>query len=322
LTAFLKVESLTKHFPIAGFLGRTIGYVRALDRVSFSIDRGETFGVVGESGCGKTTLARTILRLTEPTSGKVYFKGSDIVQLKRNEFRKFRPRMQIVFQNPFASLNPRMKVRDILGDSLRAHKMVSRRELKGRVGELLTTVELEPHHMNMYPHEFSGGQRQRIAIARALAMNPEFIILDEPTSSLDVSIQSKILIMLSTLRRDLSLTYMYITHDLHVVRIMSDRIAVMYLGKVAEVARSEELFNNPFHPYTRVLIAAIPVLTHERQKLALLDGEVPSAVSKPKGCSFHTRCPSKIGKICEEVDPELVPVREDHEVACHLLQSA
>jgi oligopeptide transport system ATP-binding protein len=315
----LKVEKLTKLFPIrGGIFQRTVGYVRAVENVSFSIDRGETLGLVGESGCGKTTTGRSILRLIEPTSGKVYFKGIDITALSKKDLAPLRREMQIIFQDPYGSLNPRMTVGDIIGEGLEIHKIASGKEKERRIMELLEVVGLPPAYMRRYPHEFSGGQRQRIGIARALAVNPKFIVCDEPVSALDVSIQSQIINLLKDLQKQFELTYLFIAHDLSVVKYMSDKIAVMYLAKIVEYTTTEELFNNPKHPYTLALMSAIPVPDPDvRKQRIVLQGDLPSPSNPPKGCRFNTRCP-KVMNICKEAEPELKDIGKEHLVACHL----
>lgn len=315
----LRVEKLTKLFPIrGGIFQRTIGYVRAVENVSFTIYRGETLGLVGESGCGKTTTGRSILRLIEPTSGKVYFNGIDITALSRKELAPLRREMQIIFQDPYGSLNPRMTIGDIIGEGLEIHKIASGREKERRIMELLEVVGLPPAYMRRYPHEFSGGQRQRIGIARALAVNPKFIVCDEPVSALDVSIQSQIINLLKDLQKQFELTYLFIAHDLSVVKHMSNKIAVMYLAKIVEYASTEELFANPKHPYTLALMSAIPIPDPDVKKQRIvLQGDLPSPSNPPKGCRFNTRCP-KVMDICREVEPELKDIGKEHLVACHL----
>lgn len=315
----LRVERLTKLFPIrGGIFQRPIGYVRAVENVSFTIYRGETLGLVGESGCGKTTTGRSILRLIEPTSGKVYFNGIDITALRRKELAPLRREMQIIFQDPYGSLNPRMTIGDIIGEGLEIHRIARGKEKERRVMELLEVVGLPPAYIKRYPHEFSGGQRQRIGIARALAVNPKFIVCDEPVSALDVSIQSQIINLLKDLQRQFGLTYLFIAHDLSVVKHMSDKIAVMYLAKIVEYASTEELFSNPKHPYTLALMSAIPIPDPDVKKQRIvLQGDLPSPSNPPKGCRFNTRCP-KVMDICREVEPELKDIGKEHLVACHL----
>ena len=315
----LRIEGLRKWFPITGgVFSRVIGWVKAVDGVSFSVKKGETLGVVGESGCGKTTTGRTILRLIEPTEGKAIFEGTDIFSLNKAELRKIRRNIQIIFQDPYASLNPRMTVGDIVGEALDIHKLVrSKKEREERISELLDVVGLLPQHMKRYPHEFSGGQRQRIGIARALAVQPKFIVADEPVSALDVSIQAQVINLLEDLQEKFGLTYLFIAHDLSVVRHISTRVAVMYLGKLVELAETEELFEHPAHPYTEALLSAVPIPDPEvKKQRIILEGDVPSPVNPPSGCRFHTRC--RYAKpICAEKEPELKDLGGGHYVACH-----
>ena len=316
----LEVSDLKKHFPIrGGVLSRTVGYVYAVDGVSFKIGKGETMGLVGESGCGKTTVGRCILRLIEPTSGEILFEGIDITEIDDKQMAKLRPKMQIVFQDPYASLNPRMTIKDIVGEPMLVNGIAKGLELRRRVLELLLMVGLTEDHMNRFPHEFSGGQRQRIGVARALSLNPEFIVLDEPTSSLDVSVQAQTLNMLQDLQKKLGLTYLFISHNLSVIKHMSDRIAVMYLGKIVEIASKAELFRSQLHPYTQALFAAIPIPDPEisRERI-VLGGDVPSPVNPPSGCRFHPRCP--LNRLCNEEEPRLIKVSKDHYVACHMVK--
>ena len=317
----LEVNDLKKHFPIrGGVLGRTVGYVYAVDGVSFKIGKGETMGLVGESGCGKTTVGRCILRLIETTAGEIRFEGLDITKIDDRQMAKLRPKMQIVFQDPYASLNPRMTIKDIVGEPMLVNGIAKGLELRRRVLELLLIVGLSEDHMNRFPHEFSGGQRQRIGVARALSLNPEFVVLDEPTSSLDVSVQAQTLNMLQDLQRKLGLTYLFISHNLSVIKHMSERIAVMYLGKIVEIASKAELFRSQLHPYTQALFAAIPIPDPEisRERI-VLGGDVPSPVNPPSGCRFNPRCPKMI-PACKEEEPQPIEVRKDHYVACHLVK--
>jgi oligopeptide/dipeptide ABC transporter ATP-binding protein len=316
----LDVRDLRKHFPVRrGFLSRVAAHVKAVDGVSFHIRHGETLGLVGESGCGKTTAGRTILRLIEPTSGSVFFDSSPVFEMQGEELRKIRKRMQIIFQDPFASLNPRMTVGGIVTEGMLAHRMYSKADRVERAQQLLVRVGLDREHFFRYPHEFSGGQRQRIGIARALAVEPRFIVCDEPVSALDVSIQAQIINLLSDLKQEFGLSYLFIAHDLSVVQHISDRVAVMYLGKIAEQATSEELFRNPLHPYTKALLASVPSLEPgERKKRISLGGDVPTPLNPPPGCPFHTRCP-EVMDICRTEHPPTIPQgASEHTVACHL----
>jgi len=317
----LEVINLKKYFSIAssGLFDKSSA-LKAVDDVSFSIRRGETLGLVGESGCGKSPVGRTILRLYEPTSGRIIFDGQEITRASGSELRNIRRKMQMIFQDPYASLNPRMTVSDIIGEPLDIHGLARGEERKDRIHELLRLVGLNTEHATRYSHEFSGGQRQRIGVARALAVEPEFIICDEPISALDVSIQAQVINMLEELQENLGLTYLFIAHDLAMVKHISDRVAVMYLGKIVEIADSKELFVNPLHPYTRALLSAIPVPDPEvsrTRKRIILDGDVPSPIDPPSGCRFRTRCP-EAKEICAEQEPEMKGDSR-HQVACHLV---
>lgn len=317
----IEVRHLKKYFPIkGGILARTVENVKAVDDVSLFIRKGETLGLVGESGCGKTTVGRTILRLINADGGEILFDGKDILKYSKKELRKIRHDMQIVFQDPNSSLNPRMLVRDIVGEPLIINGMKKGSELEKKIGSLLEAVGLNAVDMNRYPHEFSGGQRQRICIARALALHPRFIVLDEPTSALDVSVQSQILNLLEDLQKEFQLTYLFISHNLIVVRYLSDRVAVMYLGKIVELAKTEELFDNPKHPYTQALLSAIavPDPAIKRKNRIILEGDVPTPINPPSGCRFHTRCRHKMD-ICEKAIPEFKDIGGEHFVACHLM---
>jgi len=308
----VRVRGLFKHFPVEG----SDDVVRAVDGVTFEVVRGETLGLVGESGCGKSTVGRCLLRLIEPTRGEITFDGRDVLSLSGGDLRRLRREMQIIFQDPYASLNPRMRVRDIVGEPLRVHGVGERGEVRERVAELLRKVGLDPDYMDRYPHEFSGGQRQRIGIARALALNPRLIVADEPVSALDVSVQAQVINLLEELQHEFDLTYLFISHGLAVVEHISDRVAVMYLGRIVEVATAEELYANPLHPYTRALLSAIPVPdpTRKRDRI-VLKGDVPTPINPPSGCRFHTRCPDAVPE-CAKVDPDLREVAPGHTVAC------
>lgn len=318
----LKVEGLKMYFPITQgiILQRQVGSIKAVDGVDFYIRRGETLGLVGESGCGKSTTGRAILQLYRPTAGHVYFEGVDLTQLKGEQLRRQRRKMQMIFQDPYASLNPRMTVGNIIGEPLEVHNIARGKEKRERVMELLQVVGLNPYFINRYPHEFSGGQRQRIGIARALAVNPDFIVCDEPISALDVSIQAQIINLLEELQEQFGLTYLFIAHDLSVVRHISDRVAVMYLGKIVEMTDRDTLYTNPLHPYTQALLSAVPipdpVVEAKRQRI-ILEGDVPSPANPPKGCRFCTRCP-RVMDICREQEPEFKDVGNEHYVACFL----
>ncbi len=314
----LSVRDLVQYFPIKGGLfSRVVGHVKAVDGVSFDIKRGETLGLVGESGCGKTTTGRAILRLIEPTSGEVIFEGRDIVKLPKSEMRALRREMQIVFQDPFGSLNPRMSVGEIIEEPLAIHHIGNSRERQQRVRELLEVVGLAAYHIRRYPHEFSGGQRQRIGIARALALNPKLVVADEPVSALDVSIQSQILNLMDDLQKEFGLTYLFIAHGLNVIRHISDRVGVMYLGVMMEIADSDEIYRRPMHPYTEALFSAIPIPNPAvRRERIILQGDVPSPVNPPSGCRFHTRCPIA-QEVCKVERPPLKESAPGHWVACH-----
>lgn len=313
----LEVRNLKKYFPITGgILSKTVGNVFAVDGVSFFLDKEETLGLVGESGCGKTTAGRVILRLIELTDGEIYFEGQDITRLPKAEMRDLRRHMQIIFQDPYASLNPRMTVGNILGEPLRIHKVAKGQALEDRVAELLEKVGLHPDHRRRYPHEFSGGQRQRIGIARALALNPKLIVADEPVSALDVSIQAQVINLLDDLKREYGLSYLFIAHDLSVVEYMSDRVAVMYLGKLVELAAADELYRNPKHPYTQALLSAVPIPNpRSEKKRQILEGDVPSPINPPKGCHFHTRCRYRVDD-CSQFEPAFSDTGNGHYVAC------
>jgi len=318
----LEIKNLKKYFPVKeGVFRRTVAHVKAVDDISFFIRKGETLGLVGESGCGKSTAGRTILRLLEATEGEIWFEGKNLLALDKKELREMRKEMQIIFQDPYASLNPRMTVADIVGEPIDIHNLASsKKERNERVADILDTVGLGPEYMKRYPHEFSGGQRQRIGVARALAVDPSLIIADEPVSALDVSIQAQVINLLQDLQKDFDLTYLFIAHDLSVVKHISDRVAVMYLGKLVEMADKKELFDDPKHPYTQSLLSAIPVAdpTYEKDRI-ILEGDVPSPVDPPSGCRFHPRCPYAMD-ICSEKEPEFKDYGGEHFAACHLLE--
>ena len=320
--ALLRVEQLKKYFSItAGFLGRQVGQVKAVDDVSFTVPEGQTSALVGESGSGKTTVGKTVIRLIRPTAGDILFNGMNLSMLREREMKSWRRQMQMVFQDPSSSLNPRRRVADIVATPLEVHGIGTRRERLARVRELLNLVELPEKYLYSYPHALSGGQKQRVAIARALALHPRFVVLDEPTSALDVSVQAKILALLARLQQELGLTYLLISHDLSVVKNFSDYVAVMYLGRIMEMAPTEKLFARPLHPYTQALLSAIPVVSEEElgviPERITLEGEIPSPANAPSGCVFHTRC-NKVKDLCQVELPPLAEVESDHKVRCHL----
>jgi oligopeptide transport system ATP-binding protein len=319
----LRVDNLVKHFPIQRgiIFMKTVGAVHAVDGVTFNIHKGETLGLVGESGCGKSTTGRTILQLYRPTSGHVYYDDKDLATMEGEELRKMRRKMQMIFQDPYASLNPRMTVGEIIGEPLTIHKLANKKQTQERVEHLLELVGLNARFYNRFPHEFSGGQRQRIGVARALALNPDLIVCDEPISALDVSIQAQVVNLLEDLQKEFNLTYLFIAHDLSMVRHISDRIAVMYLGVIMELTSRIELYHNPLHPYTQALLSAVPIpdpVVEETRQRIVLEGDVPSPVNPPSGCRFRTRCPLAVD-ICKEVKPEFREVNPGHYVACHLV---
>lgn len=315
----LEVDNLKKYFPIkGGFLGGSKGSVKAVDGITFNIKRGTTMGLVGESGCGKSTAGRTILRLIEKTDGTVKFNGQDIHQLNKKQMKELRTNMQIIFQDPYSSLSPRLPVGEIIGEAVREHNIVSKNEYNDYIDKVMADCGLQPYHKDRYPHEFSGGQRQRICIARALALNPEFIVCDEPVSALDVSIQAQVINLLKDLQEKRNLTYLFISHDLSVVEHISDTIGVMYLGTMVEYGTKESIFANPRHPYTKALFSAIPMPDPDRKmNRVILEGSIPSPANPPKGCKFHTRCKECMG-ICKEQAPVPIQVEDGHYVVCHL----
>lgn len=318
----LEVRNLKKNFVVGtNFFGKPVKFLKAVDNVSFSLKKGKTLGIVGESGCGKTTMGRTILRLHDVTDGEVIFKGKDITKISDREFDKLRPNMQMIFQDPYASLSPRMTVGEIIGEAPRQHGLVTQANFREYVLDVMKMCGLQPHYFDRYPHEFSGGQRQRICIARALALKPELVICDEPVSALDVSIQAQIINMLKELQKQLGLTYVFISHDLSVVKHISDEVGVMYLGSMVEYGSKERIFNNTLHPYTKALFSAVPVPNpHVKMNRIILKGDIPSPVNPPKGCKFHTRCESCM-EICKYAMPAYKEVEEGHFCACHLYAS-
>jgi len=315
----IEVNKLRKYFPIKdGLLQRTVGYIRAVDGITFKIEKGTTMGLVGESGCGKTTVGRTILRLFEKSAGQVLFKGNEVFDYTKKELQSVRPEMQIIFQDPFSSLSPRLPVREIIGEAVREHEIVPKEKFNDYIAEIMENCGLQPYHRDRYPHEFSGGQRQRICIARALALKPEFIVCDEPVSALDVSIQAQIINLLMDLQEKYNLTYLFISHDLSVVEHISDTIGVMYLGDLVEFSKKEDIFKNPLHPYTKALFSAIPIPdpTANIDRI-IIEGSIPSPANPPKGCKFHTRCPDCM-EMCKTIEPVEKEIEPGHTVVCHL----
>jgi oligopeptide transport system ATP-binding protein len=315
----VNANNLKEYFPVKqGLFSSVKDYVKAVDNINIEIRKGETFGLVGESGCGKTTLGRVLIHLIPPTAGTLCFMGSELNAITKSELRKLRPHMQIVFQDPSSSLNPRMTIKQIIGEPLKINKKLKGEALTTKILDLLKTVGLDEQHLYRYPHEFSGGQKQRIGVARALALNPDFIVLDEPTSSLDVSVQAQILNLFKDLQEKFGLTYLFITHDLSVIKYISNRVAVMYAGKIVEVAPTKEIFREQAHPYTKALLSAIPIPNPKlKTKHIHLKGEVPSLITPPAGCRFHPRCPD-CKSVCKEIEPVMKEIHEDHFVACHL----
>ncbi len=319
----LTVEGLKKYFPIkVGVFSRVTGHVKAVDGIDFKIRSGEAYGLVGESGCGKSTAGMTILRMLEPTGGKVFFKDKDLSSMDKDALRKMRREMQIIFQDPYSSLNPRMSVGEAIGEALEVHGIATGKERKEQVISVLRDCGLDEHHFRRYPHEFSGGQRQRVGIARALVMEPEFIVADEPVSALDVSIQSQIINLLEKLQEKYGLTFLFISHDLSVVKHIADRVGVMYLGRIIEDAPKKELYSSPLHPYSQALLSAVPTIKPGvKKERIILKGDVPSPATPPPGCTFHTRCPYAVN-ICTEQEPKLKKVGPDHYASCHLVKAA
>lgn len=314
----LEVKDLKKHYPIRkGVMQRVVGHIKAVDGVSFSIGKGQTFGLVGESGCGKTTTGRALLRLTEPSGGESLFNGQNLFEMGKQELRRMRPKIQIIFQDPYSSLDPRMTVGEIIGEAVREHNIVPKNELRDYVLGVMKSCELRTYQYDRYPHEFSGGQRQRICIARALALNPDLVVADEPVSALDVSVQAQIINLMRDLQRERGLSYLFISHDLSVVEYISDKVGVMYLGSMVEMAPTKALFGSPAHPYTKALLSAVPVPNPDvKMNRVVLEGDIPSPANPPSGCKFHTRC-RQCTEICKTQDPVLEEIAPEHFVACH-----